>query len=104
MLSRDKKESSLFWKILVDILALICQVSGFFVWPILEMQKPETSGIHIWTIPFAVLLTSCGWWENYVDSKSKICELKVMLQDNQLIYVYIYICIRRGCKVLYKKQ
>ncbi|KAF2352209.1 Nucleotide-diphospho-sugar transferase, partial [Trinorchestia longiramus] len=78
MLSRDKKESKLFWKILVDILALICQVSGFFVWPILEMQKEGANLTHIWTIPFAVFLTSFGWWENYVDNKSKISFVKYL--------------------------
>ncbi|XP_018021745.1 chitin synthase chs-2 [Hyalella azteca] len=78
MLSRDKKESKLFWKILVDILALICQVSSFFVWPILEMQKEGANLTHIWTIPFAVFLTSFGWWENYVDNKSKMSFVKYL--------------------------
>ena len=74
MLSRDKSETNLFWKILMDVIALMCQISGFFVWPLLEMQKKNTNMPQIWTIPLAVFLTSCGWWENYVDKKSKICE------------------------------
>nr|QCI31493.1 chitin synthase [Grandidierella japonica] len=68
MLSREKKESSLYGKLLVDCLALICQVTGFLTWPILAMSKGES--IQIWIIPFAVFLTSFGWWENYVDNKS----------------------------------
>ena len=74
MLSRDKKESNLFIKIMVDILALMCQISGFFVWPLLEMQKEDTNPAQIWIVPFAVFLTSFGWWENYVDNKSQICK------------------------------
>ena len=74
MLSRHKSESNLWWKIMVDVLALACQVSGFFVWPVQEMIKGGPNTGQIWTIPLAVLLTSFGWWENYVDKKAKLRE------------------------------
>ena len=53
-----------------DIAAILGQATGFIVWPIIEYQKGNTAAC--WAIPLAVVLTSLGWWENYVDRKSKI--------------------------------
>lgn len=48
---------------IVDLVALAAQATGFVVWPLLEgREKPE-----LWLIPFSVILISCGWWENYVN-------------------------------------
>ncbi|XP_037071620.1 chitin synthase chs-2-like [Pollicipes pollicipes] len=70
MLSRTNRESRRFLKTVCDIAAILGQATGFIVWPIIEYQKGNTKAC--WAIPLAVVLTSLGWWENYVDRKSKI--------------------------------
>jgi len=87
MLSRDKSESNLWWKIMVDVLALACQVSGFFVWPVQEMIKGGPNTGQIWTIPLAVFLTSFGWWENYVDKKAKLPGIKYLGEIKERLYL-----------------
>jgi len=63
MLSRSHEQSKRFIKVIVDLVALAAQATGFVVWPLLEgREKPE-----LWLIPFTVILISCGWWENYVN-------------------------------------
>ncbi|XP_067001404.2 chitin synthase chs-2 isoform X2 [Anabrus simplex] len=62
MMSRTNKETGRFFKVIIDLVALAAQATGFVVWPLLEgRQKPE-----LWLIPATVFLISCGWWENYV--------------------------------------
>ncbi|XP_067001405.2 chitin synthase chs-2 [Anabrus simplex] len=59
---RLNKETGRFFKVIIDLIALAAQATGFVVWPLLEgRQKPE-----LWLIPATVFLISCGWWENYV--------------------------------------
>jgi len=63
MLSRSHEQSKRFIKVIVDLVALAAQATGFVVWPLLEgREKPE-----LWLIPLTVILISCGWWENYVN-------------------------------------
>jgi hypothetical protein len=63
MLTRSHEESKRFIKVIVDLVALAAQATGFVLWPLLEgREKPE-----LWLIPFSVVLISCGWWENYVN-------------------------------------
>jgi len=49
----------------IDTLAIVFQVSGLFMWPLLI----ETNG-RGWMLPVSAILISCGWWENFVDSSS----------------------------------
>jgi chitin synthase len=68
LLSRSNKESKRFAKVIVDILAIAAQATGLVVWPLLEgQQRPG-----VWLVPAAALLTSVGWWENYVSRQSPI--------------------------------
>lgn len=63
MLTRSREESKRFIKVIVDLVALAAQATGFVVWPLLDShEKPE-----LWLIPLTVVLISCGWWENYVN-------------------------------------
>lgn len=64
LLSRTKKEGRRAVKSLVDIAAIAAQITGFVVWPLLE-NRPV-----LYVIPIAALMTSCGWWENYVSPQS----------------------------------
>ena len=57
-----------FAKTVVDILAILAQLSGCFLWAIPELTKSNWN--QIWLLPTALILTSFGWWENYVDKHS----------------------------------
>ncbi|EZA54859.1 Chitin synthase [Ooceraea biroi] len=73
LLSRNKSkgESKRFVLVLVDIAALAAQVTSFFLWPLLDSAKPS-----LWLIPVALIFISCGWWENYVSTQSRIALIR----------------------------
>ncbi|CAL4108316.1 unnamed protein product, partial [Meganyctiphanes norvegica] len=77
LLSRTKKDDRMALKILVDLVALAAQLTGFVVWPIVEYKSGSKSG-NIWVIPIAIFLTSFGWWENYVDKHAKVSFIKYL--------------------------
>uniref|UniRef100_T1GKX2 chitin synthase n=1 Tax=Megaselia scalaris TaxID=36166 RepID=T1GKX2_MEGSC len=66
LLSRTKQEHKRFFKYIIDLIAITCQITGFVLWPLLE-NRPK-----LWLIPIACVAISCGWWENYVCSQSNI--------------------------------
>lgn len=72
LLSRTAKEGRRAIKVIIDIAAIAAQITGFVVWPLLE-NRPT-----LWVIPIAALLTSCGWWENYVCTQSPIGIVRAM--------------------------
>lgn len=53
----------------IDVLALVAQLSGLVVWPLVDRNKLHYA---TWAIPAGVFLTSFGWWENYLDIKFRI--------------------------------
>lgn len=71
LLSRNKSkgESKRFVLVLVDIAALAAQATSFVLWPFLDSSRRS-----LWLIPVALILVSCGWWENYVSTQSRIGE------------------------------
>ncbi|XP_011267852.1 chitin synthase chs-2 isoform X1 [Camponotus floridanus] len=74
LLSRNKsKESKRFVLVLVDMAALAAQATSFVLWPLLENSKHS-----LWLIPVALFLVSCGWWENYVSTQSRIGLIKTL--------------------------
>ncbi|XP_076028581.1 hyaluronan synthase-like protein kkv [Oratosquilla oratoria] len=88
LLSHKKKEPRLAPNIMMDVIALAAQGTGFVLWPIVEYAKQKTSPNSnsidpqdmwkICLIPLAVLLTSFGWWENYVDMNARISFIKYL--------------------------
>uniref|UniRef100_A0A336MER8 chitin synthase n=1 Tax=Culicoides sonorensis TaxID=179676 RepID=A0A336MER8_CULSO len=72
LLSRTNKEGGRAIKVIIDLAAVAAQVTGFFVWPLLE------DSFELWLIPVACLMVSCGWWENYVSSQSPFSFVKAM--------------------------
>ena len=77
MLSRDQivgaKETQLkrYLTVFLDVLAIAAQLSGLFLWAINEYSiRGFNLSYSVWILPFALLLTSVGWWENYVDIAS----------------------------------
>ncbi|XP_062565710.1 chitin synthase chs-2 isoform X3 [Armigeres subalbatus] len=72
MFSRTNKEGKRAVKSIVDLAAIAAQITGFVVWPLLE-NRPV-----LWLIPVSALLTSCGWWENYVSPQSPFGFVRAM--------------------------
>lgn len=72
LLSRTSKESRRAIKVIIDLLAISAQITGFVVWPLLE-NRPI-----LWMIPIAAVMTSCAWWENYVCIHSPISFVRAM--------------------------
>ncbi|KAK9707881.1 hypothetical protein QE152_g27556 [Popillia japonica] len=66
LLSRSNKESKRFIKVIVDLVAIAAQATGFVIWPIIE-NKPD-----LWLLPFSIFMISVGWWENYISPHSPI--------------------------------
>lgn len=92
MLSRSSKESKLYVKLLLDFVSVICQASGFFVWPVIIHNRDPNNWI-IFVIPISVFLTSMGWWENFVDKNSKIGKFSINIYEkvkNRKIISYSY--------------
>ena len=64
------------------------QVSALVLWPIMvhtnsdwnELLPPMDKGLA-WSIPIALVLTSLGWWENYIDDNSKFGTFTYMVVD-----------------------
>ncbi|CAL8111798.1 unnamed protein product [Orchesella dallaii] len=54
-------------KNVIDICAILFQISALFVWPLFAPQK---SSDNPWILPISALLISCGWWENFVETTS----------------------------------
>lgn len=84
LLSRTAKEGRRAVKALFDLAAIACQVTGFVVWPLLE-NRPA-----LWVIPIAALMTSCGWWENYVCVHSSIGFVRAMGRVKEQLRVTRY--------------
>nr|AOE23678.1 chitin synthase A [Phthorimaea operculella] len=70
LLARSSRDSKRFVKVIVDMAAIVAQVTGFIVWPLLD-NKPT-----LWLIPISAFLISLGWWENYVTRQSPIGFIK----------------------------
>lgn len=75
LLSRNKQEENRGVKLFIDVLAILAQATGLFVWPIV-LSNQISHGT--WAIPAGVVLTSFGWWENYVDVRSPIGFVKYL--------------------------
>ncbi|XP_047545351.1 chitin synthase chs-2-like [Vanessa atalanta] len=76
--TRDRSDSRFTMMIILDVLAMSAQATAFVVWPLLDGTPA------LWCIPFACILISLGWWENFIGhigrntsvSMSYLCELR----------------------------
>ncbi|XP_059350344.1 chitin synthase chs-2-like isoform X1 [Daphnia carinata] len=96
LLSRNSKESKRFAKSIVDIFAIMAQISGCFLWVIPELNK--TNWHHVWMLPASLILTSFGWWENYVDKHSPIGFVKYLGKIKEKMkatryFTYIFVSV-----------
>ena len=65
-MSRNRTENQRYLKASLDILAVLAQVSGFVIWPLIH------PGNNLWAIPVALVLISVVWWENFLDKRSPL--------------------------------
>jgi hypothetical protein len=40
------------------------------VWPVLQLTGQEAEVSDVWALPTALILTSCGYWENFTEENS----------------------------------
>jgi chitin synthase len=110
ILSRNRKTDHSQWglKLLADVLALIAQISAFFIWPWKHYQDnynqfasakvQNQHELERILIPLSILLASFGWWENYVNSKSSfklvryLSDISLQLRRTRY-FTYIFVSI-----------
>ena len=97
LLSRSNKESKRFAKVIVDVCAILAQLTGCFLWVFTEVAKPNGNK-QIWLMPVALILTSCGWWENYVDKHSPLAAVKFLAKIKERLkqtryFTYIFVSV-----------
>ncbi|XP_018562636.1 uncharacterized protein LOC108904526 isoform X1 [Anoplophora glabripennis] len=90
LLSRNNKESQRFIKVIIDLVAISAQATGFIVWPIIEGRA------DLWIIPIAIFLVSLGWWENYISKHSPLPFIKKLGKiketfDQTRYFTYMFI-------------
>ena len=72
---RPDNEERLVLHIILDILALLVQLSVLIVWPLVISLSPDSEGKYSpllsWSIPTSLFLISFRWWENFVDGDSR---------------------------------
>ncbi|XP_012227030.2 chitin synthase chs-2-like isoform X2 [Linepithema humile] len=74
LLSRNKENQNLSTSklrlyIILDVLALVAQISGLFLWFLIQNISNKGS---TWLFPIALILCSIRWWSNYVSFYSNI--------------------------------
>ncbi|KAL1514128.1 hypothetical protein ABEB36_003439 [Hypothenemus hampei] len=92
LLSRNNTETSRFLKVIMDLIAISAQATGFIIWPIIENRA------DLWIIPITIFLISFGWWENYVSKHSPLPFMKKMGKmresfDKTRYFSYMFISI-----------
>ena len=66
LFDRQREKGRAFSVILVDILAVLAQMTILLLWPVRNLIVHEDIEL-VWTIPVSLLLISLGWWENYIN-------------------------------------
>lgn len=57
----NSEKSEIYAKVLMDLIAVGSQATGFFLWPLLQPEKQMNN----LAVPISVFCISCGYWENY---------------------------------------
>ena len=98
---------------LIAVLALLLQICGIIIWPVMNMNwkedsqtSPITSGIttywvleNSWGLPLGLFLTSFGYWESFVDenqfsNRNFLWRVKInMIEEGARYTSYLFISI-----------
>lgn len=110
ILSRNRKSDQRQWalKLSADTLALLSQLSALIIWPYKHYQDTYNSfasskiknqhELESLLFPVALLLVSCGWWENYVNRHSSVNFIKRLAHIKESLnrtryFTYIFVSI-----------
>lgn len=75
----------------VDILAILIQLTSFIVWPLISRESGA------WLIPISVFLISLRWWENYITDISSYRKKWINIYwISWIILIYYCRLIRRS--------
>lgn len=72
LLFRSNNERKTLVIFMLDVMAILAQVSALIVWPML------VSDVNMWLIPIAVTLISLRWWENYLSSNGSTGKFQLL--------------------------
>ena len=99
-LGRDSEgKSKISWQwLLLDIPAILAQLSAAILWPTFQYVNDSTSNHeHAWAIPVAVVLVSCGWWEAYAEENlggtvgKWLWQVKKEMLDKSRYFTYLIV-------------
>ena len=99
-LGRDSEgKSKISWQwLLLDIPAILAQLSAAILWPTFQYYNDSTSNHeHAWAIPVAVVLVSCGWWEAYAEENlggtvgKWLWQVKKEMLDKSRYFTYLIV-------------
>ena len=68
LMNRSKKDKLMWLKTPMDVLAILAQLSGALVWPILQATDSSMSSQTLsfpWSLTIGLILVSFGWWETF---------------------------------------
>uniref|UniRef100_A0A1L8E354 chitin synthase n=3 Tax=Nyssomyia neivai TaxID=330878 RepID=A0A1L8E354_9DIPT len=89
--TRSTNTNKFLLKLIIDIFAIVTQISGTFLWAITSSKVEQTAWILV-----ACLCISAGWWENYVSIKSFfqpirwIADMKTQIGRSRY-FTYLYL-------------
>lgn len=101
LLSALKGNSRMLFRAL-DLGALLLQVGGLVALPVLQAAFGNTESLsnHLpWALPLGLFLCSFGWWESFVDEKSKgflqhLWRLKInMIEGGTRYPTYLFVSL-----------
>ena len=97
---------------LITVLALLLQICGIIIWPVMNMnwkkdsQSPITNSTttywvleNSWGLPLGLFLTSLGYWESFVDenqfsNRNFLWRVKInMIEEGARYTSYLFISI-----------
>ena len=85
------------WKYMIlDIPAVLVQVSAVLTWPVLQYttDNPDIEHPYAWAIPVSCVLVSCSYWETYVGENFGfywMWEMKTELIEKSRYFTYLFI-------------
>ena len=72
LMNRSKKDKLMWLKTPMDIFAILAQLSGALVWPILQATDSSMSSQTLafpWSLTIGLILVSFGWWETFATNE-----------------------------------
>ncbi len=108
MLSRTREDKHFWVKFPLDVMAMLAQLSGALVWPILQWTLPDAEAMtYPWAVPLGLILASFGWWEGFVEEKSKVAPIRWMwrvrdrMLDGSRYFTYLWVSVLKVIRIIH---